>query len=106
MKKPITVLLVFAMLAVTVGFNLQSRTSQTLNQSRSETNAKLLDAQDLAELEGGRWRLRCIGVLAAAVALAASGPGLLASGAMAIIVVCGCDRELDRLFGTHFRRSC
>jgi len=95
MKKLIASLLVVFMVILTVGYNLQLKSS------------KPLDNQDLAEKEGGRrFRLGCAGAIAGAAALAATGPGVILSIIGGIGVACACDRELDRAFRTHFQEIC
>ncbi|MFW6173870.1 MAG: hypothetical protein ACOC5T_09010 [Elusimicrobiota bacterium] len=94
MKKPITALLIIAVLALTAGYNLQSKAS-----------TKPLDDQELAELEGGM-SLVCIGAVAAAGALAATGPGFIVAVIAGIVVACSCDDELDSVFGTNFVEAC
>lgn len=106
MKKPIVGLVIIALLVVTVAYNLPAKTSNTLDKSRSEANSKVLDAQALAELEGGRIRLRCIAMLTGAVALALSGPGIVLAMAASMALVCSCDKEIDRIFKTRFGVIC
>lgn len=110
MKKFFVAFIIISMLALAVAYNLPIRTSQNPNRSQSDTVAKQLGEKDLATLEGGI-RLKCVGVLFLAAGFVASGPmGLLAeillSGATSLAIVCGCDKELDNLFGTHFRATC
>ncbi len=94
MKKQVVSLLVVFMLIFTTGYNLQPKSSSPL------------DNQYLSEKEGGKFRLRCIGAIAGAAALAATGPGIILSIIGSIAVACSCDVELDRAFGTNFQEIC